>query len=418
MEFGAMTEIISGVGMFTSVVLVLVAIILAARSKLVASGDVRILINKDEDRSLSVPAGGKLLNVLADNDIYVSSACGGGGTCAQCRVKVHEGGGDILATELEHITRREALDGDRLSCQVSIKQDMSIEVPAEVFSVKRWDCEVVSNDNVATFIKELVLKLPEGEILDFESGGFVQIEVPPFECDFGGFEVDDRFREDWDRFNVWNLRTVNQEPVFRAYSMANHPAEGNRVMLNIRIATPPIDRATGTWMNVNPGVVSSYVFNLKPGDKATISGPYGEFYIQETEREMVYIGGGAGMAPLRSHIFHLFHTMKTNRKVSYWYGARSSKELFYEEHFEDIEKDFPNFSWHVAMSEPLPEDNWTGYKGFIHQVVLDNYLSNHPAPEDIEYYLCGPPMMLQAVLGMLDELGVEEEMIRFDDFGS
>lgn len=413
-----MTEIISGVGMFTSVVLVLVAIILAARSKLVASGDVRILINKDEDRSLSVPAGGKLLNVLADNDIYVSSACGGGGTCAQCRVKVHEGGGDILATELEHITRREALDGDRLSCQVSIKQDMSIEVPAEVFSVKRWDCEVVSNDNVATFIKELVLKLPEGEILDFESGGFVQIEVPPFECDFGGFEVDDRFREDWDRFNVWNLRTVNQEPVFRAYSMANHPAEGNRVMLNIRIATPPIDRATGTWMNVNPGVVSSYVFNLKPGDKATISGPYGEFYIQETEREMVYIGGGAGMAPLRSHIFHLFHTMKTNRKVSYWYGARSSKELFYEEHFEDIEKDFPNFSWHVAMSEPLPEDNWTGYKGFIHQVVLDNYLSNHPAPEDIEYYLCGPPMMLQAVLGMLDELGVEEEMIRFDDFGS
>ena len=413
-----MTEIISGVGMFTSVVLVLVAIILAARSKLVASGDVRILINKDEDRSLSVPAGGKLLNVLADNDIYVSSACGGGGTCAQCRVKVHEGGGDILATELEHITRREALDGDRLSCQVSIKQDMSIEVPAEVFSVKRWDCEVVSNDNVATFIKELVLKLPEGEILDFESGGFVQIEVPPFECDFGGFEVDDRFREDWDRFNVWNLCTVNQEPVFRAYSMANHPAEGNRVMLNIRIATPPIDRATGTWMNVNPGVVSSYVFNLKPGDKATISGPYGEFYIQETEREMVYIGGGAGMAPLRSHIFHLFHTMKTNRKVSYWYGARSSKELFYEEHFEDIEKDFPNFSWHVAMSEPLPEDNWTGYKGFIHQVVLDNYLSNHPAPEDIEYYLCGPPMMLQAVLGMLDELGVEEEMIRFDDFGS
>ena len=418
MEFGAMTEIISGVGMFTSVVLVLVAIILAARSKLVASGDVRILINKDEDRSLSVPAGGKLLNVLADNDIYVSSACGGGGTCAQCRVKVHEGGGDILATELEHITRREALDGDRLSCQVSIKQDMSIEVPAEVFSVKRWDCEVVSNDNVATFIKELVLKLPEGETLDFESGGFVQIEVPPFECDFGGFEVDDRFREDWDRFNVWNLRTVNQEPVFRAYSMANHPAEGNRVMLNIRIATPPIDRATGTWMNVNPGVVSSYVFNLKPGDKATISGPYGEFYIQETEREMVYIGGGAGMAPLRSHIFHLFHPMKTNRKVSYWYGARSSKELFYEEHFEDIEKDFPNFSWHVAMSEPLPEDNWTGYKGFIHQVVLDNYLSNHPAPEDIEYYLCGPPMMLQAGLGMLDELGGEEEMIRFDDFGS
>ena len=413
-----MTEIISGVVMFTVVVLVLVAIILMARSKLVATGDVRILINEDEDRSLSVPAGGKLLNVLADNEIYVSSACGGGGTCAQCRVKVHEGGGEILATELEHVSRREAREGDRLSCQVTVKQDMNIEVPAEVFSVKRWECEVVSNDNVATFIKELVLKLPEGEILDFESGGFIQIEVPPFECNFRDFEVDERFREDWDRFGVWNLRTVNQDPVFRAYSMANHPAEGNIVMLNIRIATPPVDRATGTWMKVNPGIVSSFTFDLKPGDKATISGPYGEFYVQETEREMVYIGGGAGMAPLRSHIFHLFHTEHTKRKVSYWYGARSSKELFYESHFEDIEQKFPDFSWHVAMSEPLPEDNWTGYTGFIHQVVLDEYLSKHPAPEDIEYYLCGPPMMLQAVLRMLDELGVEEEMIRFDDFGS
>ena len=273
-------------------------------------------------------------------------------------------------------------------------------------------------DNVATFIKELVLKLPEGELLDFESGGFIQIQVPPFECSFREFDVDERFHEDWDRFNVWNLRTVNRDPVFRAYSMANHPAEGNMMMLNIRIATPPVDRATGTWQKVNPGVVSSYTFKLKPGDKVTISGPYGEFFIQDTDREMVYIGGGAGMAPLRSHIFHLFQTLQTKRKVSYWYGARSSKELFYEEHFLDIERHSPNFSWHVAMSEPLPEDNWTGYTGFIHQVVLDEYLSKHPAPEDVEYYLCGPPMMLQAVLRMLDDLGVEEEMIRFDDFGS
>ena len=413
-----MTEIVSGVGMFSGVVLMLVGVILVARSRLVATGDVRILINEDEDRSLSVPAGGKLLNVLADNEIYVSSACGGGGTCAQCRVKVHDGGGDILATELEHITPREAREGDRLSCQVTLKQDLKIEVPAEVFSVRRWECEVVSNENVATFIKELVLKLPEGEILDFESGGFIQIEVPPFECSFREFDVEERFHEDWDRFNVWNLRTVNRDPVFRAYSMANHPAEGNMMMLNIRIATPPVDRATGTWQKVNPGVVSSYTFKLKPRDKVTISGPYGEFFIQDTDREMVYIGGGAGMAPLRSHIFHLFHTLQTKRKVSYWYGARSSKELFYEEHFLDIERHFPNFSWHVAMSEPLPEDNWTGPTGFIHQVVLDEYLSRHPAPEDVEYYLCGPPMMLQAVLRMLDDLGVEEEMIRFDDFGS
>jgi Na+-transporting NADH:ubiquinone oxidoreductase subunit F len=293
---------------------------------------------------------------------------------------------------------------------------MKIEVPAEVFSVQKWDCEVVSNRNVATFIKELVLKLPEGEILDFQPGGFIQIDVPPFECSFSEFDVEEEFHEDWDRFRVWDLKTINRESVFRAYSMANHPAEGNIVMLNIRIATPPPDREKGGWTDLMPGLASSYTFNLKPDDEVTISGPFGEFFIQETDREMVYIGGGAGMAPLRSHIFHLFHTLKTDRKVSYWYGARSSKELFYEEHFEDIEKDFPNFSFHVAMSEPLPEDNWTGHTGFIHQVVLDNYLNDHPAPEDIEYYLCGPPLMLQAVLGMLDELGIEEEMIRFDEF--
>lgn len=412
-----MIEIGAGVGMFTVVVLFLVGLILVARSRLVPSGDVNILINNDPDRSISVPTGGKLLNALADSQIFVSSACGGGGTCAQCKVHVHDGGGDILPTELEHITKGEAREGMRLSCQVSVKQDMKIDVPAEVFSVRRWECEVVSNNNVATFIKELVLKLPEGEILNFESGGFIQIEVPPFECDFRGFDIEERFHDDWDRFKVWDLKTVNPETVVRAYSMANHPAEGNIVMLNIRVATPPPDREKGGWMNVNPGIVSSYVFNLKPGDKATISGPFGEFFIQETEREMMYVGGGAGMAPLRSHIFHLFHTEHTNRKVSYWYGARSSKELFYEDHFRKIEAEYPNFKFHVAMSEPLPEDNWTGYMGFIHQVVLDNYLSQHPAPEDIEYYLCGPPLMLQAVMKMLDDLGVEQEMIRFDDFG-
>ena len=294
---------------------------------------------------------------------------------------------------------------------------MKIDVPAEVFSVRKWECEVVSNNNVATFIKELVMKLPEGENLNFESGGFIQIEVPPFEAEFRNFDIEERFHEDWDRFKVWDLKTVNDETVVRAYSMANHPAEGNIVMLNIRVATPPPDRERGGWMNVNPGIVSSYTFNFKPGDKATISGPFGEFFIQETEREMMYIGGGAGMAPLRSHIFHLFHTEHTQRKISYWYGARSSKELFYEDHFRTIEAEYPNFKFHVAMSEPLPEDNWTGYMGFIHQVVLENYLSQHSAPEDIEYYLCGPPLMLQAVMKMLDDLGVEQEMIRFDDFG-
>jgi Na+-transporting NADH:ubiquinone oxidoreductase subunit F len=412
-----MTEIGAGVGMFTMVVLFLVALILVARSRLVPSGDVNILINNDPDHSISVPTGGKLLNALADSQIFVSSACGGGGTCAQCKVHVHDGGGDILPTELEHITKGEAREGMRLSCQVSVKQDMKIDVPAEVFSVRRWECEVVSNNNVATFIKELVLKLPEGDILNFESGGFIQIEVPPFECAFSEFDIEERFHDDWNRFKVWDLKTVNADTVVRAYSMANHPAEGNIVMLNIRVATPPPDREKGGWMNVNPGIVSSYVFNLKPGDKATISGPFGEFFIQESEREMMYIGGGAGMAPLRSHIFHLFHTEHTNRKVSYWYGARSSKELFYEDHFRKIEAEYPNFKFHVAMSEPLPEDNWTGHMGFIHQVVLDNYLSQHPAPEDIEFYLCGPPLMLQAVMKMLDDLGVEQEMIRFDDFG-
>ena len=412
-----MTEVISGVGMFTGVVLALVTIILVARSRLVPSGNVRILINDDESKALSVPAGGKLLNVLADNKVFVSSACGGGGTCAQCKVNIYEGGGDILQTETSHITKREAREGVRLSCQVNVKQDMKIEVPPEVFSVKKWECEVVSNDNVATFIKEFIVKLPEGETLDFQPGGFIQIEVPPFECDFKDFEgIDERFHPDWDRFNVWDFKLVNTEPVFRAYSMANHPAEGDIIMLNIRIATPPPDREKGGWMDVPPGIASSYVFSRKPGDMVTISGPFGEFFIQETDREMVYIGGGAGMAPLRSHLYHLFHTLKTGRKVSYWYGARNPNEVFYEDHFRKIEEEFPNFTFHIAMSEPRPEDNWDGYVGFIHQVVHDHYLKDHPAPEDVEYYLCGPPLMLQSALGMLDDLGIEEEMIRFDEF--
>ncbi len=412
-----MTEVISGVGMFTGVVLALVAIILAARSKLVPSGNVRILINDDESKALAVPAGGKLLNVLADNKVFVSSACGGGGTCAQCKVNIYEGGGDILATETSHITKREAREGVRLSCQVNVKQDMKIEVPPEVFSVKKWECEVVSNDNVATFIKEFVVKLPEGETLDFQPGGFIQIEVPPFECNFKDFEgIEERFHSDWDRFNVWDFKLVNTEPVVRAYSMANHPAEGNIIMLNIRIATPPPDREKGGWKDVPPGLASSYVFSRKPGDKVTVSGPFGEFFIQETDREMVYIGGGAGMAPLRSHLYHLFHTLKTGRKVSYWYGARNPNEVFYEDHFRKIEEEFPNFTFHIAMSEPRPEDNWDGYVGFIHQVVYENYLKDHPAPEDVEYYMCGPPLMLRAVLAMLDDMGIEEEMIRFDEF--
>ena len=412
-----MTEVISGVGMFTGVVLALVAVILVARSRLVPSGNVRILINDDESKALSVPAGGKLLNVLADNRVFVSSACGGGGTCAQCKVNIYEGGGDILLSETGHITKREAREGVRLSCQVNVKQDMKIEVPPEVFSIKKWECEVVSNDNVATFIKEFIVKLPEGETLDFQPGGFIQIEVPSFECDFKDFEgIEERFHPDWDRFKVWDFKAVNTEPVFRAYSMANHPAEGDIIMLNIRIATPPPDREKGGWLDVPPGIASSYVFSRKPGDMVTISGPFGEFFIQETDREMVYIGGGAGMAPLRSHLYHLFHTLKTGRKVSYWYGARNPNEVFYEDHFRKIEEEFPNFTFHIAMSEPRPEDNWDGYVGFIHQVVHDHYLKDHSAPEDVEYYLCGPPLMLGSALGMLDDLGIEEEMIRFDEF--
>jgi len=412
MEF--LGSILTGVVALVAVILALVGVLMFAERRLVQSGKVKILINGDASKSPEVDAGGTLLSVLSAQGVFLPSACGGGGTCAMCKCQVLEGGGDILPTELTHITRGEAKENWRLACQVKVKQDMTIKVPDEVFSIKKWECTVRSNDNVATFIKELVVDLPPGEILHFESGGYIQIDVPAYQgIQFKDFQVADKFREDWDKYDIWQYVANNDEPCFRAYSMANHPAEGNMVMLNIRIATPP-PRTEG----IPPGICSSYVFDLKAGDKITISGPYGEFFIKETENEMIYIGGGAGMAPLRSHIFHLFHTLRTGRKVSYWYGARSLRELFYEDHFRAIEKEFPNFSFHVALSEPMPEDNWTGPVGFIHQVVHDNYLKDHPNADEIEYYLCGPPMMLSAVQNMLYDLGVEKEQIAFDDFGS
>lgn len=362
--------------------------------------------------------GSTLLSTLSAQKIFLPSACGGGGTCAMCKCRVLDGGGSILPTEVGYFTRKEQMNNWRLGCQVKVREDMKIEIPAEIFGIKKWECEVVSNHNVATFIKEFVVKLPEGETLDFRSGGYIQIDVPPVEVDFGkDIEIEDEYREDWDKFNMWNLKMKNPEPIFRAYSMANHPAEGNIVMLNIRIATPPWDRSKNAFMNVNPGICSSFVFSRKPGDKVTISGPYGEFFIKNTQREMMFIGGGAGMAPMRSHIFHLFLTEHTKRKATFWYGGRSLRELFYVDQFEDIEKNNANFKFNIGLSEPLPEDKWEGYVGFIHQVIYENYLKNHPEPEEIEYYLCGPPMMNDAVQKMLDDLGVPQEMIAFDDFG-
>ncbi|MEC9096677.1 MAG: NADH:ubiquinone reductase (Na(+)-transporting) subunit F [Planctomycetota bacterium] len=403
--------ILLGVFMFTAVVLALVAIILIAKSKLVASGPVKILIN--EQKEIEIPAGGKLLGALADNSIFVSSACGGGGTCAQCRVVVHEGGGDILPTERSHISKREACDGHRLSCQVAVKQDMKIEVPPEVFETKKWECVVRSNRNVATFIKELILELPEGEDVGFKPGGYIQIECPPHVAHYKDFDIEEEYHEDWDNFDVWRYTSTVTEPVIRAYSMANYPGEKGIIMLNVRVASPHPRAPEGT----PPGKMSSYIFNLKPGDKVTISGPYGEFFIKETPSEMVYIGGGAGMAPLRSHIFELFKERQTDRKVTYWYGGRSTRELFYLDEFEELKQTHNNFDYHIALSDPVPEDNWTGYTGFIHQVLLDEYLSKHPNPEDVEYYICGPPMMLSAVRNMLDDLGVEPENVMYDDFG-
>ena len=405
--------VIASIFVVSLTVLILVVLIGIAEKKLLPQGDAKILINGDDEKSPTVKPGSSLLSSLASHNVFIPSACGGGGTCSQCKCQVLSGGGDILPTEVSHFSRTEIKDNYRLACQVKVKGDMEVKIPDEIFSIKKWECTVKSNDNVATFIKELVLELPDGEILDFESGGYIQIDVPEYELKYSEFDIENQYREDWDKFKMWDLIAKNDNPEeFRAYSMANHPAEGNIVMLNVRIAHPPPQQ----W-DAPPGIASSYIFNLKPEDKVTISGPYGEFFIKDTNREMVYVGGGAGMAPLRSHLFHLFHTLKTGRKVSYWYGARSKREMFYDDHFKAIEDKFSNFSYHVALSDPMHEDNWTGYKGFIHQVVLDNYLTNHEDPTEIEYYMCGPPMMNKAVMGMLDDLGVEDEMIDFDDFG-
>lgn len=412
------TMILASVGVFLLVILLLTIILLVAKRYLVPSGDVKITINGDKE--VTAPAGTTLLNTLSQQSIFLPSACGGGGTCAQCRCQVVEGGGEILPTEVVHFSRREIKDNWRLGCQVKVKNDMSIKMDETILGVKKWECEVVSNNNVATFIKEFVVKLPEGEHLNFTSGGYIQIDVPKYDIKFSDFEVEDRFRGDWDKFKMWDLACKNDEETMRAYSMANYPAEGDIIMLNVRIATPPFDRNTGGWANVKPGICSSYIFNLKPGDKVMVSGPFGEFHpILNTKREMLYIGGGAGMAPLRSHVLHLLKTLKiTDRKITYWYGARSKNEIFYENDFRELEKEFPNFTFNIALSEPQPEDNWTGYVGFIHKVILDHYLANHDAPEDIEYYMCGPGPMAKAVEKMLYDLGVPREMLLFDDFGA
>ena len=406
------TTVALGIVMFTVTVLVLVMVILFARSKLVSTGDVTIEINGDPDKRVVVQAGGKLLNTLADKGVFLSSACGGGGTCAQCRCQVNDGGGSILSTEEGHFTRGEIRENWRLSCQVAVKQDMKIEIPEDAFGVKRWECEVLSNNNVATFIKELTLKLPEGEEVAFRAGGFVQLEIPPYELDYREFDVEEEYHGDWDRFGVWENKAKVDDVTIRAYSMANYPEEKGILKFNIRIASPP----PGT--DFPPGAMSSYVFNLKPGDKLTVFGPYGDFFTKETPAEKIWIGGGAGMAPLRSQIFdELKRKKNADVKMSYWYGARSLTEMFYSEEFDDLAEAYDNFDWHVALSDPLPEDNWPGETGFIHNVVLENYLKDHPNPEDCEYYLCGPPPMVAAVLTMLDDLGVEPENILLDDFG-
>lgn len=408
-----MQIILLGMLMFNIVILSLVVILMFAKSKLVSSGEVNIEVNGDSEKTLRVQAGSSLLNTLANEQIYIPSACGGKGTCGVCKVKVLEGGGAMLPTEESHITRGEAREGIRLSCQVKVKNALKIEVPPEIFDIRKWQCKVRSNRNVATFIKELILELPEGEEVPFRAGGYIQIECPPHTVHFKDFDIEERFREDWDKYGLWDLVSQCDEEVTRAYSMANYPEEKDIIMLNVRIATPPPRAPEGT----PPGVMSSYIFSLKPGDEVTISGPYGEFFARDTDAEMVFVGGGAGMAPMRSHIFDQFKRIHTKRKVSFWYGARSLREAFYVEDFDAIQAENENFTWTLALSEPLPEDNWEGPVGFIHQVLLDNYLSKHPAPEDVEYYICGPPMMNTAVINMLLDLGVEEENILFDDFG-
>jgi Na+-transporting NADH:ubiquinone oxidoreductase subunit F len=394
------------------VIVALVVVLMIAKSKLVPSGDVTITVNDDPDKAIVTPAGDTLLNTLSAQKIFIPSACGGKGTCGVCKVEVHEGGGALLPTETSHVSRGEARDGVRLSCQVKVKQDMKIEVEPEIFNVRKWRCTVRSNRNVATFIKELVLELPEGEEVPFRAGGYIQIECPPHEVRYADFDIEEEYREDWDKFDMWRFVSKVDEPVSRAYSMASYPEEKDIIMLNVRIASPPPNMP-----DVPPGIMSSYIFSLKPGDEVTISGPFGEFFAKETDNEMVFIGGGAGMAPMRSHIFDQFKRLHTDRKVSFWYGARSLREAFYQEHFDGIDAENENFEWHLALSDPLPEDNWDGDTGFIHQVVLDKYLKDHPSPEDVEYYMCGPPMMNQAVINMLLDLGVEPENIALDDFG-
>ena len=405
-------EILLGVGMFTAIVLALSVLILFAKSKLVNSGDVLIEINNDADKQIRTPAGDKLLNTLSGNGIFVSSACGGGGSCGQCRVTVKAGGGDILPTELSHITKREAKAGCRLACQVAVKQDMKIELPEEVFGVKKWECEVISNDNKATFIKELKLAIPQGESVPFRAGGYIQIECPAHTVAYADFDVPAEYRGDWDKFNLFRYVSEVKEPTLRAYSMANYPDEKGIIMLNVRIATPPPSAP-----DAPPGIMSSYIWSLKAGDKVTISGPFGEFFAKETDAEMVFIGGGAGMAPMRSHIFDQLKRLNSKRKISFWYGARSLREMFYDDEFEQLARENPNFTFHVALSDAQPEDNWTGYTGFIHNVLYENYLRDHPAPEDCEFYMCGPPVMNAAVIKMLKDLGVEDDNILLDDFG-
>lgn len=408
-----MQAVLLGMGMFTFVVLALVVLLMVARAKLVSSGTVKVEINNDPNKTIEVSTGGTLLSTLAEQKIFIPSACGGKGSCGVCKVKVHAGGGALLPTEMAHVSRGEAREGVRLSCQVKVKNDMKIEVPAEIFDIRKWKCKVRSNRGVATFIKELVLELPPGEEVPFRAGGYIQIECPPHTVHYKDFDIEEKYRSDWDKYNVWQYTSVCTETVTRAYSMANYPQEKGIIMLNVRIATPPPRSPQGT----PPGIMSSFIFGLKPGDDVTISGPFGEFFAKDTDAEMVFIGGGAGMAPMRSHIFDQFRRLKTKRKASFWYGARSMREAFYVEDFDSIQKENDNFVWHLALSEPLPEDNWKGYTGFIHQVLYDNYLKKHSAPEDVEYYMCGPPMMNSAVINMLHNLGVEDENILLDDFG-
>lgn len=436
MIFGATTLVIVGISIliFFAVIILLVSILLGAKAALTPSGPVKITINGE--KVIEVESGGTLLSTLGDNKIFLPSACGGGGTCVQCECQVHSGGGEILPTETPHFTRKEQAENYRLGCQVKVKEDMEITIPEEVFGIKKWEAKVVSNYNVASFIKEFIVEIPED--MDYKAGGYIQIEIPECTVDYKDIDITahpeehdepDKFQLEWDKFGLWDLKMKNDDVIERAYSMASYPAEGRRIMLNVRIATPPWDRAKNTWMDVNPGIASSYIFARKPGDTVTISGPYGEFFInEESDSEMLYIGGGAGMAPMRSHLYHLFKTLETGRKVTYWYGGRSKRELFYLDHFKQLEDKFENFKFYVVLSEPLEEDNWKekkdindeegdGFLGFVHQAVIDQYLTNHPEPEEIEFYFCGPPLMNQAVLKMCDEWGVPEENVAFDDFG-